>query len=247
MAPQEVGGGHPLFAVRLKLSDAQKAPAAAGHEDAGFSGFYHSPGSGISCILKDISGKHFTADAAKFRHSSGPGQQTPHLIVERLSGPAPVQGRELPAQHRGIGGLGGVLSPPGGSPRLNLCYGLRQELPAHLGQTVKEFWRCLIGSDGGGPLGDNVSGVQLWGHMHDGDASLLLSVEDGPVDRGSSPVLGQQRGVDIDAAIPRIRQNVLRQDAAIGRYNDQLRVQLPDTGQSRPVPEFDRLKDRDVF
>ena len=47
---------------------------------------------------------------------------------------------------------------------------------------------------------DHVARVQLRGHIHDGDARLLLAVENGPVDGRRAPVLRQQGRVDVDAS-----------------------------------------------
>ena len=52
--------------------------------------------------------------------------------------------------------------------------------------------------------------------------------------------------MDIDAPLGRQGQNVIRQDPAIGGHYDQLRGQLLQNGQRRPVPQLLRLVDRDV-
>ena len=60
------------------------------------------------------------------------------------------------------------------------------------------------------------------------------------------PVLRQQGRVDVDAPHGRQIQDVVRQDAAVGRHHDELRVQLLQLGQSGPVPELGGLKDRNA-
>ena len=54
--------------------------------------------------------------------------------------------------------------------------------------------------DGRAALGDHRPGVDLGGHVDHADPRLLVAVDQGPVDGGRSAVLGQQRGVQVDAA-----------------------------------------------
>lgn len=67
---------------------------------------------------------------------------------------------------------------------------------------------------------------------------LLLSVQDGPVNGGRPPVLGQQGGVHIDAPQPGIGQNLLGQNPAVGRHHDEVGRSLTMGLQRRAVPEF---------
>ena len=99
----------------------------------------------------------------------------------------------------------------------------------------------LVGIDRRLGGGNDIPGVQLLGHIHDGDAGDGVAVQDGPVDGGCATVFGQQRGMDVDGAKLGGRQNVLRQDAAIGRHHRQLRGQRADQLQRRTVPQLDGL------
>ena len=52
-----------------------------------------------------------------------------------------------------------------------------------------------------------------------------LAVIDGPGDRGGAAILRQQRGVDVDAAVRRDRQHVVRQDLPVGGDDEQFGLQ----------------------
>ena len=78
--------------------------------------------------------------------------------------------------------------------------------------------------------------------MHNLNASLRFAIQDGPVDRGRATIFGQQRRVDVDTAVLRICQNIIRQNTPIGRHHDQLRVHCAQIPQCLPIPHFAWLK-----
>ena len=125
-----------------------------------------------------------------------------------------------------------------------MLHRLHQQFRPQTGQPVMEGLHRLIRVNGGGPLGNDIPGVQRQSHVHDGHPGLLLSVQDGPVNGGRPPVLGQQGGVHIDAPQPGIGQNLLGQNPAVGRHHDEVGRQLDNGLQRRAVPEFGGLKDR---
>ena len=53
--------------------------------------------------------------------------------------------------------------------------------------------------------------------------------------------------MDVDAAFFRRRQDLVGQDAAVGRHHDQLRGQFMNERQGRAVPQLYRLVDRDAL
>ena len=53
--------------------------------------------------------------------------------------------------------------------------------------------------------------------------------------------------MDIDGAVGRRVQDILRQNTAIGRHHDQLRCQFLHQGQGGTVPQLQRLIDRQVM
>ena len=158
--------------------------------------------------------------------------------MNALSRLRPVDHAHILGKHGGVGIGAVILDRAVSGSGTQLFHSFGQRLGPQLRQPRRQRLGVLLGVNIGFQHMQNVPGIQLLGHIHDGDAGLPLPVEDGPVDGGRSPVFGQQGGVDVDGAIGRGIQNILRQDAAIGRHHDQLRVQLPHQGQSRAIPHF---------
>ncbi len=61
---------------------------------------------------------------------------------------------------------------------------------------------------------------------HGGDAGFGFAVGDGPLDGGSSSVLGEERAVDVDVAEAWEVEHPLGNDAAISHNNDRIWVDL---------------------
>ena len=99
-------------------------------------------------------------------------------------------------------------------------------------------------SDVGFPLQDDVAGVEFLRHVHDGDAGMSVTVEDGPVDGRGPPVRRQQRRMDVDTAVKGDLQDRLRENLPVGRHDYQFRRQVADTVQRGLVAEFQRLEHR---
>ncbi len=61
--------------------------------------------------------------------------------------------------------------------------------------------RCIvILGDGSGALGKDGAGVEAGVHFHDGDAGLRFTVQQSPLNGCGATILGEKRGVDIQAA-----------------------------------------------
>ena len=138
--------------------------------------------------------------------------------------------------------LGGAGSGTGG----NIRHRVHQQPGTQLGQPVVERYYCFIGINRGGGLGDDVSCIQVMGHMHDGYAGFGIAVEYRPVDRSRPPIVGQQRGMDVDTALGRSGQNVIGEDTPIGCYHNEFRSQLLNQGQSGAIPQLCGLIHRDI-
>ncbi|CAN4049048.1 Lipoprotein, partial [Dysosmobacter welbionis] len=156
---------------------------------------------------------------------AGPGNQSPDLTVDLPGGAGPVDGGHLFCQHGGVGLTALILGCPGGCAVSDGRHRLAEGLCPQVRQAHRQGLGVLVRADGSLLLQDHVPCVQLLRHIHDGDAGSLLPVQDGPVDGGRPPILGQQRRVDVDRAVSGHLQNVLRQDAAVGRHHRQLRCQ----------------------
>ena len=158
--------------------------------------------------------------------------------MDMPGGLCPVDDAHVLGEHGGVGIGAVILNRAVSGSGTKLFHSFGQRLGPQLRQPRRQRLGILLGVNIGFQHMQNVPGVQLPGHVHDGHAGLPLAVEDGPVDGSRPPVFGQQGRMNVDGAIGRGVQNVLRQDAAIGRHHDQLRMQLPHQGQGRAVPHF---------
>ena len=166
--------------------------------------------------------------------------------MQRPRRAAPVHGGELPAQHGGQGGLAVLLGGACGCSGGNVRHHVHQQLRSQHRQAVMKSYHSLVGINGGGGLGDDVAGIQIVGHVHDGHAGFAVPIEHCPVDGRRPPVFGQQGRVDVDASLGGRGQDLIRQDAAVGGHHDQLWGQFLNQRQSRSVPQLDGLIDRDI-
>ena len=102
-------------------------------------------------------------------------------------------------------------------------------------------------TDLGRDRADDIARVERRDHIHDGNAGNALAVQDRPVDGRGAAILRQKRGVNVDAAVLRQVQDLLRQDLSVGRDHDQLGRKLPQYAECFPVAHFERLIDRQVL
>lgn len=141
---------------------------------------------------------------------AGHGHQPSDLVMDVPPAPAPVDGRELSGQHRSQRSLAVVLRDPPGGPGSQLRHSLDQQPPTQVSQPVVDVLHRFLRVDMGSLLGDDIPGVQFPGHIHNGHTRFLFPTNHRPVDGGSPPVFGQQRGMDIDAAHWRQSQDIVR-------------------------------------
>ena len=127
--------------------------------------------------------------------------------------------------------------------RRNGGHRLTEDAGTHSRHPVEQLSAGLLGVDGDLLAGQHIAGVEALVHLHDGDARLGVAIQHGPLHRGAAAVLGQQRDVEVDAAIFRGFQHRLGQDAAIGHHHDELRSQCADVLVLAAVPQGAGLKD----
>lgn len=89
-------------------------------------------------------------------HCSGPGKQSPHLIVEGPGRAAPVHGGQGPAEHGRQRHLTLLLGGPGGGVVGQMLHRLHQQFRPQTGQPVMEGLHRLVRVNGGGPLGNDI-------------------------------------------------------------------------------------------
>ena len=104
--------------------------------------------------------------------------------------------------------------------------------------------RGHVRGDGYLILQQHIAGVQPCIHQHGGNTGLLLTVDDGPVNRCRSPVTWQQGGVDIDAAQPWDVQNPLGQNLPESHYYDEVRLHFLQPCRKFLCLDFFRLQYR---
>ena len=121
---------------------------------------------------------------------------------------------------------------------------LAQHTGTHSRHAVKQLAAGLLRVDGDLLAAEHIAGVKALIHLHDGNAGLGVAVQHGPLHRGAATVLGQQRNMQVDAAVLRGFQHGLGQDAAIGHHHDQLRGQCADVLVLAAVPQGTGLEHR---
>ncbi len=89
-------------------------------------------------------------------------------------------------------------------------------------------------------LFDHRPGVEARVHLHERDPRLAVAFEDRPLDRRRAAPPREQRRVDVDAAVPRPREHVGRQDQAVG--GDDEHVERTGDGRRRAIPASERRR-----
>ena len=84
-----------------------------------------------------------------------------------------------------------------------------------------QYLRVVGRPDRRGGFAEYCAGVEAGVHLHDGDAGRGLAVEDGTLDRRGAAVRGEQRAVDIEAAVRWEVENGLWENLAVGGDDDQ--------------------------
>ena len=158
-----------------------------------------------------------------------------------------VQKRQLFIQHGRIGGYFIFLRFSGYISLFKKGDGLHQALGAQFFHPLIEFSGGFILPDRDGSFEDHVPSVQPFPHKHGGNAGLLFSVDNAPLDGARSPILGQQRTMYIDTAKLRNLQHRFGQDLAIGDYHNKLRGKLAQLGYNLLIFEGLRLKYRQLM
>ena len=148
--------------------------------------------------------------------------------------------------HGGIGDARLRLGDGGQGPGFQLFQGFHDGLAPDPGQTVVETAIALAGVDLGGHRQEHIPRVQPRVHLHDGDAALPVSVEDGRRDGTGPPPPGQEGCVDVETAVFGDVQHRLGENAAIGRNHDGVGLHFPQPGLGLRPPEIFRLEDGDA-
>ena len=85
-----------------------------------------------------------------------------------------------------------------------------------LHQRIVYFIRRIGRLDGVTVFADHIAGIQTNVHLHDAHARLGIARFNRALNRRCAAPTGQQRGVDVEAAVFRCIQHVLRQNQSVG-------------------------------
>lgn len=181
---------------------------------------------------------------AELRRCDGPRLQTADVLDDHTRALVPVDGRIIARERTGIRRLTMILR----RARCGACSDVTQrahkQVRAHDGQTVKEFSCRLKLADRRLRGIDHVSGVHFAIKVHGRNAGHGIAVEHRPLDGRGAAVLRQQRAMDIDRPIGRRCEQIIRQNAAIGHNDENIRLQALEICQRRAVAHLCRLKHR---
>ena len=209
-APEKLFFRHWAFALALGHGDVHRASAAGNFEVSEV-----GAGSGVAvCDLGVQEFDAFTVDVAPRTWEWG---EASDLSADFRSGFGPVDAGFALVDLLGIGnarfGLG----------RRCECWqfgeGSGDQFCAERAEFVVEAAGGVVVGNGQSFGQKNRAGIEPGFHLHDGDAGFCVASHDGTVDRGGAAPTGQQRGVDVEAAMSWRIEDWLRQDQAVSDDN----------------------------
>ena len=157
--------------------------------------------------------------------------------MNHLGGLVKGKAGHLLGEGRGQRGLFVVLRGGHGPARGDLFNAAAEGLGPHRGHPVKQLAAGLLRANVHRLHHQDVAGVQPFVQLHNGHAGGFVAVDDRPLDGRTAPVFGQQRNVQVDAALGGNRQHFRRQNAPIGHHHDQLRRKGADVLGGLAIPQ----------
>src|SRR5271157_1240184 len=164
--------------------------------------------------------------AAKGSVRAGPGSEAAHAPRDLFRGERPIDAAILLLQHRRQGGELMILRNRNNLTALPPAQRLHHQFGPDRAQTLPERLRGVVAPDLDLALQQNIARIQSGVDPHRGDAGHALAANDRPGNWSRPAVLGQQRGVQVEAAKPRQRDHPGRQDVTVGNDNDQVRLNV---------------------
>ena len=162
---------------------------------------------------------------------------------EDLCGFGEIQSAILSEELGCVGDSVGIL----GSPGLRIfrkdfqCLG--KGSGAEVGEAVVEFSCSFIVSDGDGLCRNDVPGIQLPYHVHDGDTSFRIAVRDCRLDAGCASVFRKDGGVEVNDRLLRSLTDGFPYDLPVGHDYDEFWNDISEF--IGDFPDLLRLPDRD--
>ena len=137
-----------------------------------------------------------------------------------------------------------ILRPRLEAVGLEQGQGLDQRLRAHLRQMLGQLAARDLRVDVVGDLMEDGARVEPRVHQHDGDAGRVDAVQDGPLDGSRTAQLGEERGMHVDHAAARHREQVGLEDVPVGDHDTHVGGQRADPRDEIGVGGPRRLEHR---
>ena len=176
--------------------------------------------------------------------STGPRVESANQAKQTRRIPGKVEISHLFPQHFGIRGCRLALFFGDDAARLEAPDGVENCLRAELLKLRKQAPAGFLRTEGQRIPAENVAGIQSLVHLHGRDTALLLSVDNGPLNRRRSPVSGKQRRVNVHAAVARQFENFFRQNLTERGHDKELRLLLTEQPDKVRISRSLRLRDR---
>ena len=100
----------------------------------------------------------------------GPGVHGADLAFDLGGGLVPEDRAIFAAEFGGVIGLGLVLGEAGGLVGEERGEGIGEGEGGEVGEAIVEGAGGFASADGEGELGEDIAGIEAFGHIHDGDA-----------------------------------------------------------------------------
>ena len=224
-AAQEGVGGHAPAARTLQLGQARARSGAAGDgERVGIDGDdLAGPAAGPAARRAAPAGDGLAIEHAARARKRVEGAQAPLDRRRRL---APVDAASRLGDLGRVGHAGlGLRRGRQRRLRSSARQRLDDELGAERGQARLQDAGGVVGARSATRLAEqHGAGVEAGVHLHDGDAGVVVAGFDRALDRRRAAPARQQRGVDVEAAVARQREQPGRQDQAVGGDDDRRRA-----------------------
>src|SRR5712692_5070564 len=219
------GGRNLLASFQFDGQNAQNGCASAGDLQFLFR-VEQGAGHSLRTFLRHRLAPDLTGLAAKGGVRARPGSKAAHAIEIFGSGKIPINAAVFFFQDRRGGGLGVILRAWMDGSRGEAAETLRQERRARRGEPKRQLRRCLRGTDLDFALRENIAGIHTGIDAHGGDTGFCFTVGNGPMDRRGAAILGKQGGMQIDPAVFRNRQELRRNDLAVGDDDNAIEREL---------------------
>ena len=248
MTEEKLGSGHGAFAFELDLAEEEGGGASADEDAEVIGAEDHAWGAGLAAVLDG--GKDFELAGAvgggDESVGGGPGVHGADLAFDLGGGLVPEDRTIFAAEFGGVIGLGLVLGEAGSLVGEERGEGIGEGEGGEVGEAIVEGAGGFASADGEGELGEDIAGIEAFGHIHDGDACSGIIGEDGGLDGGGAAPAWEEGGVKIEAGEGGEGEDFLGEDLAVSHDDDEIGVEVGEGGDGIWGAEFEGLEDGEV-